>query len=267
MIQINQRRSSIPILNDYIDRFWQYSYDGNLQAERPFIPEGIFEIIFELGDQVKFKTCQSDEWVERPRNFLGGLFDSHYQLELKGKLEFFGIRFKYGKFRHFVETPLNHFRNQKVSIVDVFGSDANEIIEQVNLLSSIVEREKLLSHFLFSKLSVHHKTNSIFENLASRESATYASCLSEACILKISERHLRRVFNSEMGMAPKQFFRLRRLNALLKSSDANVNLTSRAFELGYYDQAHFINDIKKLTGRPPSVLFNSINIAQRKFLV
>jgi AraC-like DNA-binding protein len=69
-----------------------------------------------------------------------------------------------------------------------------------------------------------------------------------------SRRHLERRFRAEVGVAPKVFARIVRLQAALaelhsgdSSSGAHV-----AQACGYSDQTHFIRDFADLTGHTPA---------------
>jgi len=266
MIEVQKIRPSTKALDDYIEYYWQYAFNGNLDSDKQFIPEGIFEIIFDLGDAVKYLPKGSKGLIERPHSFVGGLFENRYQLELKGHLELFGVRFKMGKFRHFTNIPLHHFKNAKIQIDDAFGEQAIELSEKIKLHSNIKEREALVSKFLFQKLIANQKQYSFAEDLAIRSLTNHESCVLEAKKLKITDRHLRRVFNQEIGMPPKRFFQLKRMNSFLREKRENIPLTSKAYEFGYYDQSHFVNDLKKIIGTSPSLIKDRINILQQIFI-
>ncbi|MEM8893850.1 MAG: helix-turn-helix domain-containing protein, partial [Bacteroidota bacterium] len=56
-----------------------------------------------------------------------------------------------------------------------------------------------------------------------------------------------------VGLSPKYLSRVIRLQSVLQQlhNRSYRDLTSRAFEEGYYDQAHFIRDFKSMTGHTP----------------
>jgi AraC-like DNA-binding protein len=66
-------------------------------------------------------------------------------------------------------------------------------------------------------------------------------------------RTLERRFCEQAGLAPKRFARLRRLQRLLASIPVGgeVDWARAAFECGYFDQAHMINEFRALTGLTP----------------
>ena len=69
--------------------------------------------------------------------------------------------------------------------------------------------------------------------------------------LAVSERHLRRRVNAEVGYGPKRLGRVLRLRRALASLRAGGELADVAFGCGYSDQAHFTNDCNALAGIPP----------------
>jgi methylphosphotriester-DNA--protein-cysteine methyltransferase len=70
----------------------------------------------------------------------------------------------------------------------------------------------------------------------------------------LSQRQLERQFNEIVGLPPKRLARTVRFQAALTSIYANPRrqLTDIAYEHGYADQSHFINELKALYGKTPS---------------
>jgi AraC-like DNA-binding protein len=75
----------------------------------------------------------------------------------------------------------------------------------------------------------------------------------------ITRQQLARQFATHVGIAPKTFARVMRTQAVLARADAaraayprEIDWSAIACDLGYYDQPHFIDDFKALTGMTPS---------------
>lgn len=66
-----------------------------------------------------------------------------------------------------------------------------------------------------------------------------------------SPRHLNRMLCDYLGMGPKQFARLLRINTAVRLLDSGLPLTYLAQESGFYDQAHFIRDFREVCGITP----------------
>jgi AraC-like DNA-binding protein len=68
--------------------------------------------------------------------------------------------------------------------------------------------------------------------------------------LSISERHLRNLFASEVGLSPKRFVRIGRVRGVLASAGRR-QWAQVASDTGYYDQAHMITEFRAMMGVPP----------------
>jgi AraC-like DNA-binding protein len=89
----------------------------------------------------------------------------------------------------------------------------------------------------------------------SPESASRARNL--AVTMKLSPRALRRRFAADVGISPKRWLTLRRIDAVLRDRsllEPNVSLAGIAHEHGYADQAHFSREVGRLTGATPGQL-------------
>lgn len=71
--------------------------------------------------------------------------------------------------------------------------------------------------------------------------------------LRVSSAHLRRVFSPIVGLRPKEFAQMLRFSAAMERllsfpeyGGADTGLTA-----GYYDQSHFINVMRQMTGSSP----------------
>ena len=69
----------------------------------------------------------------------------------------------------------------------------------------------------------------------------------------ISPRQLRRLFTYYIGDTPKTFCKVVRFQNILQAKPSRQSLRKNKlfFDLGYYDQAHFIKDFKHLYGLTP----------------
>ncbi|MEV4124861.1 helix-turn-helix domain-containing protein [Nocardia sp. NPDC049707] len=74
--------------------------------------------------------------------------------------------------------------------------------------------------------------------------------------LAVSERQLRNLFTSGIGISPKHFARIGRVRRILvDASDVAMPLAHVAAVHGYYDQSHMAADFKALMGVSPAKFF------------
>ncbi len=77
--------------------------------------------------------------------------------------------------------------------------------------------------------------------------------------LGISLRTLQPRFLATVGMTPKEYARVRRLQALLQSLDEEApDIAAAAARHGYSDQAHATHDLMRWTGSTPAALVRAL---------
>ena len=79
--------------------------------------------------------------------------------------------------------------------------------------------------------------------------------------LNISERQFERRFIQAVGLRPQFYIRVKRFNQavnLMKNRQFG-KLTELAHALNYYDQSHFIRDLKSFSGITPTCLFQKVD--------
>ena len=78
--------------------------------------------------------------------------------------------------------------------------------------------------------------------------------------LDISKSKLEQHFNREVGLTPKEFCRIEKLNHFIKSYNdfPELSLTELTYLGGYYDQSHLIKDFNYFLGMSPKKFFDSM---------
>lgn len=77
----------------------------------------------------------------------------------------------------------------------------------------------------------------------------------------VSQRWLNTIFKEWVGVGPKQFSEIVRVNHLIEYKDrfGEVPYPDCSYETGYADQLHFNKNVKRITGLSPSTFFSSYN--------
>ncbi len=75
--------------------------------------------------------------------------------------------------------------------------------------------------------------------------------------LYITSGRLEKRFRKTIGITPKRFAALIRIQTILRKFQQGQPLTTIAYEAGYFDQPHFIHDFKNFTGYTPRQLLNN----------
>lgn len=78
-----------------------------------------------------------------------------------------------------------------------------------------------------------------------------------ARVLGVSVRQFERRFLARVGVTPKRYAALRRLERVTALAKSAPSLTAAALEAGYYDQSHFIRDFRRFSGTSPRKFFSA----------
>ena len=120
------------------------------------------------------------------------------------------------------------------------------------------ERMTLLTNFLLAQLKQEKTRDRLVEESLrlihqNRGSITVKYLLEQ---LNISERHFERRFSQTVGIAPQFYIRVKRFNEAVRLMKTRQfeKLTDVAHALNFYDQSHFIRDIKAFSGLTPKSL-------------
>lgn len=234
-------------LNPYIAFYWEVK--SLMPLESPFmyrvVADGCIDIIFAPA---------------LPEiNFISGFSPTYSEFPVGTYFQFFGVTFYPGTFSN------------------LFNTSVHELVDEPGNLELILPR---FNDFLKRSLGPEHTANTVtqclddyFLKLLFRVNpdidnrfynALYSIYKNKGAFknekkldLGISPRHLRRLFNHHVGDSPKAFSKVIRFQNILtfKPSLKFLKANNFFFDLGYYDQSHFIKEFKKLSGQTPKNLF------------
>lgn len=120
------------------------------------------------------------------------------------------------------------------------------------------ERARILTEFLIGRLKRDAPRDRVVEE-SLRLIHTNVTTITIRGLLEqmsISERQFERRFMQVVGVAPQSYIRVKRFNEAIRllMCGEYARLTDIAHALNYYDQSHFIRDIKAFSGMTPKDL-------------
>jgi AraC-like DNA-binding protein len=143
--------------------------------------------------------------------------------------------------------------------VDVFGGD--DLVRRLKAATTTDERIDVLSTFLLDRLKLNGKRDELVESSLAHIHAKVDTISVQALrsTLFISERQLEKRFQRVVGLSPKLYIRIKRVNRAIEliRSGRYERLADVAHTLNYFDQSHFVHEIRKFSWVTPT------SIAQR----
>ena len=225
-----------------IEGFWFSEIDAAGEKTFEILPDGNFDLIFILRN-----SCCS-------LLFAGPYTRTAVMPICAGK--YFGVRFRPGKMPNLADIQPAELVDHMVQLPRMSGESLDFLGEGLMAAEGMEARRALVE-------SIFHKIG--LELSGRRTLSDHCTDLITSCHGRIkvhelarrvgtSVRTLERVFVRNLGVSPKLFIRLVRLqHAVARLKDgAAPSLTELAYMCGYADQSHFIKDFKEMVGRVPS---------------
>lgn len=161
------------------------------------------------------------------------------------------VEFRMGGAAPFFRSPLDQVSDQAVGLDDLWGLDGRLLREQILEAPTPQEKLRVLEPALLCHFSggcdpgIPHAAALLERGLPVAATAARLGYLPRTFI---------RRFRDQVGLTPKRFARVRRMQRVVGSlrTAGNVEWCELAAAYGFTDQAHLIHDFRDLTGITPT---------------
>lgn len=234
-------------LQPFIYCYWQLKTDEKLSEEYFYnvVTDGCIDIFFEL-----------DNFTD---SYVMGFCKKYVEFPLGKSFNYIGIRFLPTMFSQLFKVNAKELSNQFQNLQSIVPNTANFLLENINSNLSINEIIKVFDvHFIEQvSNSTFDFDNRLYDALQIILKNFGVVDIEKDLNTGISDRQLRRLFEYYIGTNAKTFSQVVRFQNILKAKPSSQSLRHNKlfFDVGYYDQAHFIKEFKKLYGVTPSKAF------------
>ncbi len=250
-----------PLLHKLVECYYIWESKDSLNQpvtiESP--PSGFVSIVFNYGDFYKTTSfADSPDFTPAPRNFIAGQATKTYKLLLEGNIGMIGIVFHPTAINTLFGIQMYELNDERLDLRDVLGKEIIPVQEQIIEAQSYQERVNIINQFLLFKLQYSkHPYNQadVAANLILSQNGiiNISKMMEDLCVCR---RQLERQFLQKVGVSPKYYARIRRISYLC-SVMANQRWQIEdwhdlIYQMGYYDQSHFIKEFTAFTGKSPS---------------
>ena len=236
-----------PALKEKVVCFWELKALKE-DIEYFVIPDGCVDIVVNCG---KEKEVYLSPTLIKPNTF-----------QLFAKETWFGIRLYPAMASQLFSIHLVELKQKAIDVGSLNQVWSRHLEEQLAEAADFEEKTKIATEFLIRFLIAHSSCfDSRLEGFIQAIYYTHGNIsMAEANKYFISSRQLRRLFNQHIGVSPKKFARIVRSQYFLNVMKANHS-THSIYD-AYFDQAHFIKEIKEMTGLTPKQLMNKFKSLQ-----
>lgn len=182
---------------------------------------------------------------------LSGVHTAKFSRLLEGQSSAFGVKFRIAAFRPFVDYPVSRLANCTVEVTSLCG----RLLPPLQTVCA--EEEKILAVEAFFRAGLPgadenmEQASQLVEQILAEPGIRTVHDLAKQSGMSV--RSLQRLFSEYVGASPKWVIRRYRLHEVVeKIHSGNVfKWPQLALDLGYFDQAHLINDFQRVVGYSP----------------
>lgn len=176
-------------------------------------------------------------------------------LHLRGDRASLLVHFQPGAFHRLFHLPTPIVTDTAVDARDVLGHAAEVLFQQLSAARTVEARVSLVEAYLSAHLpraAARHSATDAARTIRERHGRVRLPDL--VTRTGLSERQFERRFVEQMGIGPKLYARVVRLNFAqhLKRTQPALTWARVSQEAGYFDQTHLVKDFKALTGALPT---------------
>jgi AraC-like DNA-binding protein len=216
-----------------------------------------------LGFQYKGKLSYINDTSEQALSPTGisGLSDHYKIFRNTAGIGSILVFFKEAGAAHFFKQPLHELFRESISLENfMLRSELLNLEEQLCEADADTERIGIVEQFLISQIQKTEPDEMVLTALAlihkSKGTIRITDLMKE---LNISQSPLEKRFRQAVGTSPKKFASIVRMKHAIQQKTTSNSFTALSYELGFYDQAHFIKEFKIFTGETPENYFSSEN--------
>lgn len=256
-------------LKPFVECFYVWEVNGlthPLIVESP--PTGYASMVFNYGNLYEVASADRN-YSFIHSTFITGQASKSYHFKVNKPIGVIGVVFLPAAISTLFGLPMFEFTDERHDLSAVLGKETITLKSKIEDSFDTQERINHLVAFL---------TETLQKNKYRLDKADYASSLiinrngviniNDLLLeLYISRRQFEKSFLYKVGVSPKYFARVRRIsylcNQLVQKNWDAKHLQNLVYDLGYYDQAHFIKDFSSFTGKSPLVyLKNNVELGK-----
>ena len=227
-------------LSEVVICFWELSNPQNIPNHFLIIPDGTIDLMVNSSVDPKLEVVLSRK---EPATIL-----------IPPQSSIFGIRFYPSAFSSIFKVPVNEFSDNFELFEDVVPGKATFFLaEQLAETNEKCSKKEFFENFFISYLA---RNELIYDSrLLNALHLIYEKkglCAIEKSLNEgVSPRQLRRLFAHYLGHSPKEFSKIIQIQSTIQG----MHKPGFSFwDFGYYDQPHFIREMRKFTSFAPTHL-------------
>ena len=247
-------------LGPFMRRATAYTVQGAGLSRQRELPNGSAVLVFNLGSELRVEDAAGKPHrFPHPTAFYSGPSDRYVVTETDGAQEGMVVELTLPGARRLLGRPLNELRDRMISLADLLGPRADEILGRIVDTPSPAARLALLEAAIEARIADagDRGTRDLEWAWNLQHARGGRMPVSElADVIGCSRKHLAVRFDREFGLSPKLLARIMRFDRAIRIVRFGevTSWSDLAAQCGYADQAHMAREFVAFAGDPPTAL-------------
>jgi AraC-like DNA-binding protein len=230
--------------------------ESDFEATRLLVPEPAIIVGFRYGGSARL--LEGGSGIRMPDHSLAGLRDTARRMLTSAGGGVVLAKLTIGGASELFDVPLHEVFGKTLELDELFpASDLSRV--RAELVEATGDRERLGIVECFLAARRRGASDPLVRSVAraiegARGSVRIAS-LADAH--GIGQDRLEKRFRHAAGASPKQVASMIRVGHAIRAHRPGMSLAELALESGYFDQSHFIRELRAVTGLPPQRFFKA----------
>ena len=252
--------SPSPSLSHIVKHFLIIENDKKGMTNHRMFSDGNTGMVFNYQDHFLYQESVGQKVEVLPKSFVYGQLDAFQDIISTGKIGMIITVFHPFGASALFKISASELKNSILGLDCFYPADSENMVDSILHLTDISSRINCVESFLIRKICEQNASSRLASD-AVQLIHQHNGCLSVAQLtssLQITERKLQRVFEEQIGLSPKRYSGITRIQYFLKllRKMPGHSLTDLAYDSGYFDQAHLIREMKNISGITPGQYLN-----------
>lgn len=232
-----------------------------VSMEGNFMPSPDQAMFINLYTRLKSKKSGENNFNTVTSCTLMGAQITPFKLLVEESHKTVSIIFQPGGLNRFLNIPITELFDNGYSARDVVGREIEELLDKSHDTISLNELDSIVQTYFLRKLSRVKEPLPLdfaLQYLLTNYNTNMDKIAGMACM---SVRTFERKCKERLGMPAKMYARIARFHKAYKILESRpiISWPDLTYEVGYYDQTHFIKDFKEFAKLTPTILHKELS--------
>ena len=245
------------LLCDSIECIWCVDEMTAIHAWERVLPSGSMQLLVDLGGEPLRLRKSPGGGEEHFLNAVwAGAYADSFIIPASRRQPLLGVAFKPGGAAAFLDMPADELHGQHVALENVWKRETAELLGRLHDTPGTAAQFQCVEAMLLRRLRRARPPHTAV-TFALAEFQRHTPPPGVGTLVKRagwSHRRFVEVFRETVGLTPKQYSRVRRLQAVLErmADSPQWPWVDIALDYGFADQAHLIHEFHEMTGMTPT---------------